>query len=123
MEASARTVEVAQTLARQRGTVVALTGESDIVADGQRVIVIEHGHRLLKTVTGAGCMATAVVAAFAAVADDPLVAAVGGLVCFGLAAEHAATDAAGPASFRVALLDSLYRLTLREVQVEARVRF
>ena len=52
-------------------------------------------------------MATAAVAAFAAVEPDALSAAVAGLVCFEVAAEYAAERASGPGTFRAALMDAL----------------
>jgi len=114
-------VATATGLAQAWGTVVALTGARDIVVDGQRVMAVDNGHPLLKAITGAGCMATTVVAAFAAVESDGLLAATAGLVCFGLAAELAAAKAQGPGSFRIALFDSLYNLTPEQVQAGARV--
>jgi hydroxyethylthiazole kinase len=51
------------------------------------------------------------VAAFSTVMEDTLLAAAGGLACFGLAAEGAAQSAHGPASFKMALLDQLYCLS------------
>jgi hydroxyethylthiazole kinase len=66
-------------------------------------------------------MATTMVAAFAAVEPDPLIAAAGGLACFGLAAEQAAEQAHGPATFKVALFDSLYNLTPEQLAAGARI--
>jgi Hydroxyethylthiazole kinase, sugar kinase family len=66
-------------------------------------------------------MATTMVAAFAAVERDYLLAAAGGLAMFGLAAELAAEKAHGPASFKVALFDQIYNLTPEQVANGARV--
>ncbi len=112
---------VAQAMAREHGTVVAITGERDVVADGQRILAVDNGHRWLTTITGSGCMATAVVGAFAAVESDYLMAAAGGLACFALAAELAAAEANGPASFKVALFDHLYHLTPEQLAEGARI--
>jgi hydroxyethylthiazole kinase len=123
IEGVADPVATATALARAQGTVVALTGARDIIADGQRVVAVDNGHPLLKAITGAGCMATAVVAAFAVVEADRLRAAVGGLVCFGLAAELAAAEARGPGSFKVALFDALHSLSAEEVRTGARIQW
>lgn len=112
---------VAQIMARERGTVVAITGERDVVSDGRRTLGVDNGHAWLKTNTGTGCMSTTMVAAFAAVERDYLVAAAGGLACFGLAAELAAEEARGPASFKVALFDRIYNLTPEQLATGARV--
>lgn len=99
--------EAAAVVARTYGTVAAVTGVRDWVTDGARSVAVENGHPLLAQVVGSGCMATAVVACFVAVGEDPLVAAAAGLACFGYAAELAALESRGPESFRVALLDRL----------------
>ncbi|HID87221.1 MAG TPA: hydroxyethylthiazole kinase [Anaerolineae bacterium] len=123
VEGGADPVATTIALAQAQGTVVALTGARDIVADGRRVMAVDNGHPLLKAITGAGCMATTVVAAFAAVEPDRLLATAGGLVCFGLAAELAAAEAKGPGSFKVALFDALHSLSAEEVRAGARVEW
>jgi hydroxyethylthiazole kinase len=114
-------VAVAQNSARRWGAAVAITGKRDIVGDGERALGVDNGHPWLTAVVGTGCMSTTMVAAFAAVEADPLVAAAGGLACFGLAAERAAREARGPASFKDALFDALYQLTPDQLAEGARV--
>lgn len=111
----AQQTEAAQALARQRRLVVAATGARDIVTDGTQTLAVDNGHLLLRDITGAGDMATALVAALAAVEPDRLLAAAGALVLFGLAAERAAATAGGPGGFRIGLFDALYNLTVQEV--------
>jgi len=101
----------AMTLARKYKTVVAITGARDILSDGKRVLGVDNGHPWLSANTGTGCMSTAIIGAFCAVEQDYLIAAAAALSCFGLSAAMAATEARGPASFKVALLDSLYNMT------------
>lgn len=109
-------VEVASTMARKYGLTIAITGKRDIISDGKRVMAVDNGHAMLKTITGTGCMATTMIAAFAAVERDYLLAATGGLVCYGLAAERAAARCEGPASFKTALLDEIYNLNTQVIQ-------
>ena len=113
---------VARALSRRRSVTVAITGALDVVASGERAAGVENGHPWLTTITGSGCMATTMVAAFAAVEPDPLLAAAAGLACFGIAAEEAAAIAYGPGSFKVALMDALYHLTPEKVLEKARIR-
>ena len=112
---------VARMLASRRATVVAITGKRDIISDGTRVLGVDNGHELLKTVTGTGCMATTVIAIFCAVESDKLLATAAALAVYGLAAQKAARGARGPGSFRTALLDCLYNLTPAEVMRGARI--
>jgi hydroxyethylthiazole kinase len=102
-------------------TVVAITGQRDIVANNERVLAVDNGHHWLTTITGTGCMVTAIIAAFAAVEHNYLLATVGALAVFGLAAELAAPHAQGPGSFKVALFDQLYNLTGEQVVEGVRI--
>jgi len=116
-------IEVAHMMATRWGVAAAITGKRDIISDSMRTIGVDNGHEWLRAITGSGCMATSVVAAFAAVERDPVLAATAGLVCFGLAAEQAAERASGPASFKVALFDALCNLTPEVVEGGAKARF
>ncbi len=102
--------ELAREAARALGCVAAVTGPVDHVSDGETVNAVANGHELLGTVTGTGCMATALTGCFLAVQPDPLAAATGALVAFGAAGEDAAQEAKGPGTFHAALYDALYAL-------------
>jgi hydroxyethylthiazole kinase len=114
--------ELARAAARALGTVVAVTGPTDHVSDGERVIAVSNGHALMATVSGTGCMATAITGAFlAAKPDAPLEAAAEALVAFGVAGEDAAREARGPGTFHAALYDALYNLDPATLDDRARV--
>jgi hydroxyethylthiazole kinase len=114
--------ELARVAAGQLGCVVAVTGPVDHVSDGQRVIAVANGHELLGTVTGTGCMATALTGCFLAVAPDrPLEAAAEALAAFGVAGEDGARDAKGPGTFHVGLYDALYALDPATLDSRAKV--
>lgn len=112
---------LAQQTARGLGVTVAVTGPQDVVSDGQGIIWVENGHPFLTAITGTGGMATTAIAAFAAVEENCLLAAVGGLAVLGVAAEEAAREVRGPASFKVALFDEIYSLTPERLVRGARV--
>lgn len=117
-------LDAARRLARETGAVVAVTGKVDRVTDGERVLEVHNGHPLQTRVTGMGCSATAVVAGCLAArgAADPVDVTAHALGLFGFAAERAARGAAGPASFQVGVIDSLYGLTEPQVQAGVRIR-
>ena len=102
---------LARTAAQRFGLVAAVTGKTDYVSDGTRVIAVHNGHPLLTAVTGTGCMASSVVGAFRAVEGDAVWAAASALGCYGYAAELAAGRSQGPGSFQAALFDESYGLT------------
>jgi hydroxyethylthiazole kinase len=109
-EADAPTI--ARTAASGLGVVASVTGPVDHVSDGTRTLAVANGDPLLATITGSGCMATAVTGCFAAVRTDALVdAAEFALAAFGVAAEEAARGADGPGTFHARLYDALYGLT------------
>jgi hydroxyethylthiazole kinase len=66
-------------------------------------------------VTGVGCALGALMAGFAAVCDDALLAATSATGLLTVAAERAARAARGPGSFAVALLDELSLVTPDEL--------
>ena len=107
--------------AREWRCVIALTGETDIVTDGERVARIANGHPLMTRITAMGCAGTALVAAFAALHEDAFVAAAAALLCLGVAGEVAAARAGGPGSFQPAFLDALYSLDTDTLRAKARL--
>ncbi len=122
IEASDSAAELARAAAHELGTVVAVTGALDHVSDGEQAFAVANGDPLLSTITGSGCMATAVTGCFLSVRSDaPLAAAAEALVAFGVAGEDAARDAKGPGSFHVALYDALYALDPATLDMRARV--
>lgn len=97
----------AQELARRTGSVVAVSGATDLVTDGDRVVRVDGGHPLMARITGAGCALGAIVAAFVAGDVDPLEATVAACCTYAVAGELAAERAARPGSYAVALIDAL----------------
>jgi hydroxyethylthiazole kinase len=105
------TAEVVRDAASTLGTIVSVTGPTDHVSDGERVVAVSNGHELLATVSGTGCMSTAVTGSFlAAKPKEPLEAAAEALAAFGVAGEDAARRAQGPGTFHAGLYDALYNL-------------
>jgi hydroxyethylthiazole kinase len=102
--------ELAREAARTLGLVASVTGPTDHVSDGEQVVVIRNGHELLASITGTGCMSTALTGCFVAAKDDSLEAAAEALVAFGVAGEDAAAGAAGPGTFHARLYDALAAL-------------
>ena len=100
----------AEEAARSLDVTVAVTGEKDYVADGDRTLVVENGHQLMGRMVGSGCASTAVVGCFAAVGGGGVASVAAALAYFGLAGERAAERADGPGTFEPRLLDALAAL-------------
>jgi hydroxyethylthiazole kinase len=114
--------ELARAAARNLGVVASVTGAVDHVSDGERGLAIANGHELLASVTGTGCMSSAITGCFlAAKGAEPLEAAAEALAAFGVAAEDAARDASGPGTFHVNLYDALAALDPETLDGRARI--
>ena len=120
--APASPAELAAAAAKELGCVASVTGPVDHVSDGERSYAIANGHELLATVSGTGCMSTAVTGCFLAVRPQaPLEAAAEALVAFGVAGEDAAEEAKGPGTFHAALYDALHVLDPETLDARGKV--
>lgn len=104
-----------RSLAAREQAIVVMTGKTDIISDGTRVVAVRNGHEYLGMITGTGCtLGTTISAMVAACAPggDRLVAVVAGILLFEIAAEIAAAKGSveGPGTFVPAFLDSLYQV-------------
>ena len=111
-----KTLNYLQERAAQLNTILAVTGATDYIIDGQRVAKITNGHPMMAKVTGTGCTATAITGAFIASSDDPWLAVTASIACLGIAGEKAAFVAKGPGSLQMHLLDELYQLDADTIQ-------
>lgn len=100
--------------ARQLGCLVAVTGETDLVSDGDICFVIRNGRPEMSRVTGTGCQLSALCAAFLAADPDRSVSALAAAVCaMGLAGEIAWGHMApydGNATYRNRIIDAVCHL-------------
>jgi hydroxyethylthiazole kinase len=115
-------VIITRKFAESEGITVVMSGETDIVSDGDRVLLVENGHPMMGCISGSGCMASSVTGACAAVCSDSVIAAASALSIFGVAGEKAARLSSGPGSFKPALFDNLTLLTPEEFAQRGRIR-
>lgn len=111
-------IELAKKLAHTYSCVAVVTGETDVITDGEMVKTVYNGHEWLTKVVGTGCLLGGVVAAFAAVAEreDDIEAAVSAVSFFGVAAEKAHQDTSGKGygAFAQSFIDYLGTLSEKE---------
>ncbi len=119
---SGEPVSVSRELASSLGLTVVMSGPTDIVTDGRRTLLVDNGHELMGRISGTGCMASSLVAAFAAVADDHVTSSAAALAAFGIAGESAARRARGPYAFKSALMDEVASLTPSAMTERVRIR-
>ncbi|KAL4929896.1 uncharacterized protein BDV17DRAFT_281085 [Aspergillus undulatus] len=104
---------LARDLARREKNIVLLTGATDYLSDGERVVAVENGHELLGQVTGTGCAVGTVAGCFmATLPTDKFLAVLSALLMYEIAAENAAAKdyVRGPGSFAPAFIDELYAI-------------
>lgn len=110
--AAARDAAIA--LARYTGGAVAVSGEVDLVTNGEVVAYSHGGSSLMSKVTGFGCSQGGVLAVYACVVD-PFTAALAGVAHYNIAGRRAEELASAPASFKVAFIDELYKVSPEEI--------
>ena len=101
-------------LARWTGGAVAVSGETDLVTDGNVVAYSYGGSHLMGKITRAGCSLGGVIAVYATVAS-PFIAALTGTAVYNLAGARAEKKATSPGSFQVQFLDELYQATAEDI--------
>lgn len=116
LQASDTALDAACTLSAASGAVVIVTGATDYLCQGDRVVAITGGSPRLQLTTGTGCALSALLAAACALPGERLDNLA--VVCAALkrAGEIAAERSAGPGSFAVALLDAIGGLDGRALQ-------
>ncbi|MGM7636053.1 hydroxyethylthiazole kinase [Bacillus sp. Hm123] len=121
-EGQGDTIQLAQEAAKSLGMSVVITGKTDVITDGSKTYLVHNGDAMLTKVTGAGCLLTSVIGAFAAVEKDIVSAALSAVVTYGVAAERAIAMSGekGPGSFQIELLNSLSKVSAETIQSLAR---
>ncbi|WP_266182872.1 hydroxyethylthiazole kinase [Dyella humicola] len=108
LDSVAAAEDAAVRVARQRGSIVAVTGAADFVTDGDCAARLTGGSPLMPRITALGCSLTCMIGAFAGARPTHLLGAtVSALAYFKLAGELAGQQAAGPGSFAWRFLDAL----------------
>jgi hydroxyethylthiazole kinase len=116
--------EIAKSLAKRLNCVIAITGEKDIISDGERLCTIENGHKMLSMVTGTGCMSTCLIGAYSSVTKDYYLSAAAGIMSMGLAGEKAyksLQEGEGTGTFRIRLFDNIYNLSEKDILESGRI--
>ena len=104
---------MAKSLSKKLNSIIAITGEIDIISDGVMVYSVHNGTNLLSKVTGTGCMTTSLIGAYSGITDDYLLSTIAGIMTMGVSGELALeslNEDDGIGTFKVKLFDSIYNL-------------
>ena len=108
-------IAFAKAFSKKTGAVIAITGETDIVANSEKAYCIKNGHSMMSFVTGTGCQLSSMTAAFVAANKDYPLEAVAAAVCtMGYAGEIAykrLTEKDGNATYRNYIIDAVFNMT------------
>ena len=105
-------VQTARELVEQYGSVVCISGETDVILDDRkRTISIKNGHPMMTKVTGLGCSASALIAAFVSSVEDKTEATTAAMALLGIAGELSEKQSSGPGSLQMNIIDKLYSIT------------
>jgi hydroxyethylthiazole kinase len=115
--------QAAKSLAERMGGVVAITGATDIVTDGEKFVSVSNGVAMLGNLTGTGCMCSSLIGCYlGANPEKPLESAAAALLTMGIAGEIAYEKAGhlGNGSFRAALHDAMSHMDASTLERRAK---
>lgn len=116
----------AKKLSELTGSVIAITGAIDIVADSEKAYIIKNGHPMMSKITGTGCMLTSVIGAYCAANKENILDAAAAAVCaMGICGELAyekvrQTDG-GTSSLRMHLIDYMSKMDADMMKAGVRI--
>jgi hydroxyethylthiazole kinase len=106
---------LAKETANKLGSIIAISGITDIITDGKRCFYVKNGHQMMAKITGSGCMLSALITAFiSANKKEPLEATVAASCLLGIAGERAFFKMkefnTGNSSYCNYLIDEVFKL-------------
>lgn len=108
------TVNFAKTFSKKAGSIIAITGEIDIVADSHRCFIIRNGLKEMGMITGTGCQLSGLITAFLiANPETPLRAAAAAVCAMGLAGETGYNNMQGGdgnSTYKNRIIDAIYNM-------------
>ncbi len=115
--------EYLKSIAGIAGTVIAVTGQIDIITDGNQAFCIRNGCSVMQSVTGSGCQLSALTAAFLTANPEQILLSAAAAVCaMGICGQTALAHLLpyeGNASFRNRIIDAVYHLDASALDQQA----
>ena len=107
-------VRFAKQLAEKSGSIIAITGALDLVADREKCYVIRNGRPEMGKITGTGCQLSGMVTAFLAANPQAQLEAAAAAVCaMGLAGEigwSRMQEGGGNSTYRNRIIDAIFHM-------------
>ncbi|MDW2800718.1 hydroxyethylthiazole kinase [Clostridium boliviensis] len=107
--------DFAKSFSKKTGSVIAITGAIDLVADHEHVYAIRNGHPMMSKITGTGCMLSMVTGSYIGANPGDILRAAAAAVCgMGLCGELAHKRLCelqgGTGMYRMLLIDEMSKL-------------
>lgn len=112
--------EAAKSLAQLLNTVVVVSGKTDYISDGNKIISINNGHEMLTRVTGTGCMSASLIGTYCGVTTDYLAAAAAGTMTMGTAGQIAhknLSEGQGTGTYKTFIMDAVSNLSEDDIAI------
>ena len=107
-------VAFAKNFAAKTGSIIAITGAVDLVADAENCYVIRNGRAEMGRITGTGCQLSGMMTAFLAANPENKLAAAAAAVCaMGLAGEigwSRMAEGDGNSTYRNRIIDAIFNM-------------
>ncbi|MDO4467375.1 MAG: hydroxyethylthiazole kinase [Bacillota bacterium] len=107
-------VEFAKTFSKKTGSIIAITGAIDLVANSEQCYIIRNGRAEMGKITGTGCQLSGLIPAFVAANPNQKLEAVAAAVCtMGLAGEIGMShlqEHEGNSTYRNRIIDAIYHM-------------
>lgn len=100
-------LKAAQHLSARSNATIVISGAIDRIVTQQQHRTFTRGSSMMPSVTGSGCLLTAIIGTFIAIQPQAFIAATAGVLFYSIAGEIAAHHAKGPGTFKPHFLDAL----------------
>lgn len=112
-------ITLAKQLSKETTAVIGVSGVFDVITNGTQTAIIKSGHKLMRKITGSGCMLSSVVGAFAAANTDNLTDAItAAFAMYGICGKRAYQDGIGIASYKNNFFDELSNPHMEGIKIE-----
>lgn len=107
-------IKIIKKLSKSLDAIIVVSGEVDIITDGDSTFLIENGHAMMADVSGSGCMLSSLITAFiSANKKNMLDATAAAVFTMGIAGEISykrMDNLDGSSSYRNYLIDAIYNM-------------
>lgn len=113
--------ESAVILAKSTNAVIAVSGEVDLITDGEHVVLISGGDKWMTRVTAIGCSLNAIIIALQATGMTPLIGTLLSMVMYKQIGEVLNTNQSGLGTKAVSFIDALENFKLDKSRFEQQI--